>query len=287
MREKHQHFALVAGMAPRLTAHDHVYAWNDSAALLAFVDVNQKDWSPVMRDVTQFMDEVEAIERCYAITWTAGRPANTWGWNCGPLRKADPRGRCPTSRLGRRSYSKRRIWTGSWSEGGSRRQDDGFEFSWILLDSLVAQSALSPYTGDMDDMQSSRKGDTPPKGRVLLFDDTPVFREFLSFCLTRAGWSVVEFENPHDFFHETCRNCQDGECEAEALVCDVQMPKMLGTDFVRRLKERSCRIQKIALISGAWDDPALRDAAEAKVKTFDKSEMLGGLLPWLETDEEK
>ena len=57
-----------ARTAPDLTVHDHVYAWNDSAVLLAFVDSSQKDWTPIMEDVARFIDEVETIERCYAIS---------------------------------------------------------------------------------------------------------------------------------------------------------------------------------------------------------------------------
>jgi len=139
----------------------------------------------------------------------------------------------------------------------------------------------------MDVRPSHSKGNSSAKGRILLFDDAPEFRELLALCLTRAGWSVVEFEDPHDFFHETCRNCQDSECGADVLVSDVQMPKMRGTDFVSRLKELPCRIQKMALISAAWDDLALEYAEEAKVKAFDKSELLSEFMPWLETDEER
>jgi len=118
--------------------------------------------------------------------------------------------------------------------------------------------------------------------RVLIFDDSPEFRDFAVLLLERAGWTAQEFENPHAFFHDTCLNCEGHDCEAAVLLSDVKMPHMDGTEFVRRLKERQCSIKRVALLSGAWTQQSLDTAAELDAKVFDKADIFGSLPRWLE-----
>ena len=118
--------------------------------------------------------------------------------------------------------------------------------------------------------------------RVLLFDDSQEVRGFLMLVLKRAGWTAQEYDCAHDFFHETCRNCETHDCEATVLLVDVKMPLMEGTEFVRRLKDRQCSVKKVALLSGAWTQESLDMAAGLGVKVCDKGDLFHELPRWLE-----
>ena len=146
-------------------------------------------------------------------------------------------------------------------------------YSWAMMDSRETRQADA----------GGAHGDESMKSRtVLVFDDTPEFRVFLVHLLTRAGWSAVEYDHPHDFFHDTCVNCDGDKCQASALISDVFMPNMLGTEFVRSLKERNCPIERIALVSGGWTRSTLSDAAALDIEILDKTDLIHKLMPWLE-----
>ncbi len=135
----------------------------------------------------------------------------------------------------------------------------------------------------LPDIESTRGDPLITGRRILVFDDSLEFREALGIVLEGKGWSPLAFNSPHAFFHEMCLNCTGNSCEALALISAIKKPLMLGADFVRKLKERACPIEKIALMSADPSCGAASSAEALEIDLLDKTELLESLDIWLET----
>lgn len=96
-------------------------------------------------------------------------------------------------------------------------------------------------------------GSHPRNGCVLLLDDDPAVLRTYARVLERAGFVVVRRSSAADVTHVLC----DGV--VNAVVSDISMPGMDGTEVLRMVRERDPDIPVI-LMTGAGD---LRSAAKA------------------------
>ena len=72
---------------------------------------------------------------------------------------------------------------------------------------------------------------TPPKRRILVVDDEPLVRQFVSTVLRREGWSVLEAANAI-----AALAMADGDFP-DLLVTDYEMPSVTGMSLAQRLRE--------------------------------------------------
>lgn len=80
---------------------------------------------------------------------------------------------------------------------------------------------------------------------VLVVDDERMVREYVKSILLTNGFQTVEAANGK----EALAVVQQTEGRLDAIVSDIQMPKLDGISFVREVRERYPRIPCI-LISG-------------------------------------
>lgn len=75
------------------------------------------------------------------------------------------------------------------------------------------------------------------KGRALLLEDDPSFREIIADCLTEAGFCVVAVQNGREGVQEVLGG------DFALVLCDLSMPTMPGDMFYRaveRIRPRLC-----------------------------------------------
>ena len=93
-----------------------------------------------------------------------------------------------------------------------------------------SESALS--TGDTRDQRvpEAAGGAIAKKGRVLLLEDDPAFREILRDWLVENGYGVVAVQNGGEGVREVLAN------DFTLVLCDVQMPGLSGDLFYRAVE---------------------------------------------------
>ena len=115
--------------------------------------------------------------------------------------------------------------------------------------------------------------------RAFIIDDDPGIRSFLSMLLKRRGYEVHEF--PRGVPCEVCRNKPGRTC-TDVVICDVCMPGVRGTEFVRRQQFIGCQCKNVALMSGQWRQAELRQARQLGCQIFNKPFQLGEIDAWLD-----
>jgi two-component system response regulator ChvI len=75
-------------------------------------------------------------------------------------------------------------------------------------------------------------GNAGPRGRVVLVDDEPLFRQALGQNLVDAGFDILEFDSGQKMLAQL----KDG-CEADLVILDWRMPEMNGIDVLKRLRD--------------------------------------------------
>jgi CheY-like chemotaxis protein len=83
------------------------------------------------------------------------------------------------------------------------------------------------------------------KQRVLIVDDEPSIRESLSWVLTEIGYSIREAEDGLSALIEIRKEIPD------MILCDLNMPRMAGFEFLSVVRRRFPSIPLIAM-SGAF-----------------------------------
>ncbi len=92
--------------------------------------------------------------------------------------------------------------------------------------------------------------------RILVIDDDAVFSRYLAEVLTNLGHEAEWVTDGFLGFERCLRD------EFDAVICDVRMPLMLGTELVAELRQDLPRLP-IVLIS-AFADDQLAAQAEAR-----------------------
>ncbi len=98
--------------------------------------------------------------------------------------------------------------------------------------------------------------DSPPPvaaAKILLADDNAEVRETIGVVLGEHGYEVVTARDGEEAF----RLYQECGSELAAVVSDIMMPRMTGTDLARRIKERDSNA-RILLMSGYSREASLQ-----------------------------
>lgn len=65
------------------------------------------------------------------------------------------------------------------------------------------------------------------------------------------------------------------------------MPNISGLDFIDAQVRKGCKIENIAIMSGAWSDSSLKRARDLGCAVFEKPFTLAALKGWLDKCEER
>jgi len=120
--------------------------------------------------------------------------------------------------------------------------------------------------------------------RAFVFDDEQAIRHLLGVILRARGYEVLDFSDPGlcPLYHATeCRCSQDQAC-GDLIISDINMPTIDGLEFVRKQKEIGCKIQNVALMSGAWTAAQLESARQLGCTVFHKPFTLEAIEEWLD-----
>ena len=93
--------------------------------------------------------------------------------------------------------------------------------------------------------------------RALVVDDDATMVEYVSAVLRRAGYLVETADNGLTALEMYRANPFD------AVVCDIRMPKLPGTSFLKNLRLTAQSTCRVVLLSAMNDQTIRREALEA------------------------
>ncbi len=91
---------------------------------------------------------------------------------------------------------------------------------------------------------------------ILYIDDEVLLRELIQETLTKVGYKVAVAEDGDVGLTELEKNYYD------LVLLDIIMPKLLGTDVLKRIKTSGLRQGKIVMFSNLTDENIIREAFE-------------------------
>lgn len=121
--------------------------------------------------------------------------------------------------------------------------------------------------------------------RVILFEDNLDLRNLLEQFLSRKGYEVLAYEDP-----SSCRLNQSHDCQctsndicADIIITDIDMPNVSGLEFIDSQMSKGCKIQNVAVMSGAWTEEKRIQVGRLGFTVFQKPFPLTSLKEWLDT----
>jgi two-component system response regulator ChvI len=124
----------------------------------------------------------------------------------------------------------------------------------VLARDIRSKPVLPRRTGEAENMAASAL-----RGRVILVDDEPLFRQALCENLADAGFETVEFEcGPSMLEHLKTNSTVD------LIILDWKMPKMNGIDVLKHLRRDGYTMPVIFLTGlshAAYEEAALTGGA--------------------------
>ena len=90
--------------------------------------------------------------------------------------------------------------------------------------------------------------------RILIVDDEADIRTTVKFALTKAGYEVKEAENGEEAIKEI--QSGDNPIRIDAIVCDMQMPKVDGKEAIAYFRQQ-CPSVPVIVLTG---QPNVKDA---------------------------
>lgn len=94
------------------------------------------------------------------------------------------------------------------------------------------------------------------RGRVLIVDDEADIRKTVRLTLTKAGFDVIEAEDGEKAIKEI--GSGDNPRMVDAILCDIQMPKINGKEAVAFFRQQYPSVPVIILTG----HPQVQDATE-------------------------
>ncbi|MEI8141031.1 MAG: response regulator [bacterium] len=119
---------------------------------------------------------------------------------------------------------------------------------------------------------------------ILLIDDDVFVLSMLQGAFKKWGHKVDSYINPEicpAYCSQTCpcmifkNGCPD------VILTDIHMPLVNGFKFIKELKRKGCKCQKIGMMSGDWSDSDLLKTIRMGVKIFAKPFDLSKIKLWL------
>jgi len=120
------------------------------------------------------------------------------------------------------------------------------------------------------------------KTRIILFDDDQNIRESLEMYLKYKGYEVFIYQDPGlcPLQHSHDCQCKENERCADIVITDIDMPNVSGLDFIDAQVRKGCKIENIAIMSGAWSESKEQRAKALGCAVFRKPFTLSDLTEW-------
>ncbi|MDI6687340.1 MAG: response regulator [Desulfobacterales bacterium] len=83
---------------------------------------------------------------------------------------------------------------------------------------------------------------------IFVVDDSPTVRSSISFCLNNAGYKVTEAKDGKDALEKLANVKEEGQIPS-LIVTDVNMPRMDGIAFIKKVKEGDFRFLPILVLT--------------------------------------
>ena len=83
---------------------------------------------------------------------------------------------------------------------------------------------------------------------ILFVDDSPTMRSSVTFCLRNAGYRVAEAEDGLDALNKL-QSIKDKDQPLALIITDINMPKMDGITFIKKVKETELKFIPILVLS--------------------------------------
>lgn len=109
---------------------------------------------------------------------------------------------------------------------------------------------------------------------AVVIDDCEAVRMLIKKLLENLGYEVQDFPAPSD--HVCTHFYTENSCDSripccELIITDYKIPGFTnGIDFLKQQSERQCKIPKMAVVSGSWDDEAEEEIERLGIKAFNK-----------------
>jgi two-component system chemotaxis response regulator CheY len=85
------------------------------------------------------------------------------------------------------------------------------------------------------------------KKNILIVDDSPTLRASVNFVLKGSGYNVLQAENGVVGL-ETLEECKEKKKRINLIISDINMPKMNGLEFLRKVKDKNSLFRFIPVI---------------------------------------
>ena len=125
--------------------------------------------------------------------------------------------------------------------------------------------------------------------RAFVLDDNELVRKIISDLLKYRGYEVYEFVDPSvcPIYLERDCPCELEQACTDILITDIDMPNITGLEFIENQKRRSCKVENIAMISGAWTSDNEERAKSISCEIFYKPFDFTTFTAWLDECEER
>jgi DNA-binding NtrC family response regulator len=120
--------------------------------------------------------------------------------------------------------------------------------------------------------------------RALIFEDNDILRSTLKCILEEFRYEVFTFSDSglcpvYDAVNHKCP--LDRAC-ADIIISDVDMPTKTGLELIKDRKQKGCKINHRALMSGGWTDSNLKYAQKLDCRLLHKPFNFEEILQWLD-----
>ena len=97
---------------------------------------------------------------------------------------------------------------------------------------------------------------------ILFVDDSPTMRSSVTFCLRNAGYRVAEAEDGLDAL-DKLQSIKDKDQPLALIITDINMPRMDGISFIKKVKETELKFIPILVLSTESEDSVIEEGRAA------------------------
>lgn len=117
-----------------------------------------------------------------------------------------------------------------------------------------------------------------------MFEDDPDIQQMVNLLLETNGCEVFTYEDPSQSLLQQEHDCQckDNEVCADIVITDIDMPFVSGLDFIEEQIQKGCKVENIAILSGAWTDENEKRARALGCEVLKKPSFFSELSDWIE-----
>jgi CheY-like chemotaxis protein len=120
--------------------------------------------------------------------------------------------------------------------------------------------------------------------RALIFEDNDILRSTLKCILEEFRYEVYTFWDSGlcPVYDTVNHKCPIDRACADIIISDVDMPTETGLELIKDRKQKGCKINQRALMSGGWTDSNLTYAQELDCRLLHKPLNFKEILQWLD-----